>query len=230
MIVKDLSQSESRALLREIFDTKGMVTSTPILKTTRIKPPAKKAVKAACKRNPIETTEEPSYTICDDIVFFALRGRAEKEGVQAIVSLNKWSQVQRYNWYLGKSGYPVCYELGMLQLHRFVFMHSIGSRLPPDMCIDHIDRNKLNNTDQNLRLATPQENSYNRSSSTNLKGVRRISKNNYSAVITHNGIKREIKNIPTEQRAAEIYNMMAQELFGEFAALNEIQKPKDGTK
>ena len=74
-----------------------------------------------------------------------------------------------------------------------------------------------------MRLATPQENSFNKSTETNKKGVKRISDSNFSATITKNGTKHEIKNIPTEKQAAEIYNMMAEELFGSFAAYNKVE-------
>ena len=139
-----------------------------------------------------------------------------------MVSMNKWPEVSRYQWYLGKAGYPMCYELGKMQLHRFVYTYIFGQYPPSNLYVDHIDRNKLNNTDENLRLATPQENSFNKSSKSNTKGVKKISDDNFTASITKNGIKHEIKNIPTEKQAAEIYNMMAEELFGEFAAFNKI--------
>lgn len=160
------------------------------------------------------------FYIMDDIVYFALKGRAKKEGLYAMVSADKWCYVSKYEWYLGKSGYPLCYDLGKMQLHRFVYTYILGEYPPSEMYVDHIDRNKLNNTDKNLRLATPQENSFNKTTHTNKKGVRKISENNYTATIVKDGKRHEIKNIPTESQAAEIYNMMAEELFGSFAAPN----------
>ena len=165
---------------------------------------------------------EQDYYIMDDTVHFALKGRASKDGLFAMISLNKWSSVSKYNWYLGKTGYPTCYELGMVQLHRFVYTITFGQPIPSIFYVDHIDRNKLNNTDSNLRLATPQENSFNKSTTNNKKGVKKISEGNYTTCIVKNGTKHEIKNIPTEQQAAEIYNLMAEELFGNFAAPNVI--------
>lgn len=162
------------------------------------------------------------YYIIDDTIHFALRGRAKKEGLYTSVSLNKWSYVSKYAWYLGKTGYPVCYELGMMQLHRFVYTITFGQKIPSQLYVDHIDRNKLNNTDSNLRLATPQENSFNKSTTSNKKGVKKVSEGNYTASVTKNGIKHEIKDIPTEEQASNIYNMMAEELFGHFAAPNKI--------
>ena len=140
-----------------------------------------------------------------------------------MVSTNKWPYVSRYEWYLSKAGYPMCYQLGKIQLHRFVYKYIFGQYPPANLYVDHIDRNKLNNTDANLRLATPQENSFNRSTESNKKGVKKISEGNYTTTIVKNGVRREIKNIPTETQAASIYNMMAEELFGNFAAFNKIE-------
>lgn len=171
---------------------------------------------------PKEHKNDHDFFLIDDIVYFALKGRAMKDKIYAFVSADKWQYVSRYQWYLGKSGYPVCYQLGKLQLHRFVYTYILGEYPPSNIYVDHIDRNKLNNTNENLRLATAQENSFNRSTKNNRKGVKKISDNNFSAIVTKNGIKHEIKNIPTQQQAAEVYNMMAEELFGSFAAPNSI--------
>lgn len=158
----------------------------------------------------------------NDIVYFALKGRAKKDGIYAMVSAEVWPFVSKYEWYLGKAGYPICYDLGKMPLHKFVYNYILMDDIPQQLYIDHIDRNKLNNVNNNLRLATPSENGANKSTKSNKKGVRKISKNNYSAIITKQGKIHQIKNIPTEKQAAEIYNLMAEELFGNFAALNHI--------
>jgi hypothetical protein len=162
------------------------------------------------------------HFINDGVVYFELKGRATTEGVKAMVSQSKWAAVSKYAWYLGKSGYVTCYELGKISLHRFIYTLILKERPPKGFCIDHIDRNPLNNTDQNLRLATPQENSFNKSSTTNTKGVKKISEGNYTASIVKDGQKHEIKGIPTAEQAANVYNMMAEDLFGVFAAKNIV--------
>lgn len=162
------------------------------------------------------------HFIVDDVVYFELKGRAKQENILAMVSLDMWDWVSKYDWYLSKTNYPVCYELGNVQLHRFVYRYILKDTIPEKFCVDHIDRNKLNNTNGNLRLATSQENAYNRSTKSNKKGVRKISGNNYSAIVYKDGKKHEIKNLATEQEAANMYNFMAEDLFGEFAAMNII--------
>jgi hypothetical protein len=76
------------------------------------------------------TETEQDFYIFDDMVYFALKGRGQKNGLYASVSTSKWPLVSKYKWYLGKTGYPVCYELHKMQLHRFVFTHSFGQQLP----------------------------------------------------------------------------------------------------
>ena len=44
--------------------------------------------------------------------------------------------------------------------------------------------------------------------------------NKFVASISKDGIKKEITGFETEEEAAKVYDMMAQELFGEFAGLN----------
>lgn len=167
-------------------------------------------------------SEEYTYFIVDDCVYFELKGRAGKDKTNAIVSCEMWRHVSKYKWYLGKAGYPICYSLGKITLHRFIYSFLYGEYPPSNLYVDHVDRNKLNNTNANLRLVTPQENSFNRSTQSDTKGVRKISEGNYSAVIMKDGNLHEIKNIATKKEAAEIYNIMAEDLFGVFAAKNNI--------
>lgn len=163
--------------------------------------------------------QEPEYFVFDNTIMFKLKGTRP---AYTTISIIHWPHVSKYEWYLGKAGYPICYSLNKMTLHRFVYTFTLGEYPPSNMYVDHIDRNKLNNTDENLRLATPQENSFNKTTTTNLKGVKKISENNYTASITKDGVKHEIKNIQTELEAANCYNMMSEELFGQYAAFNKI--------
>lgn len=174
------------------------------------------------KRQPMTNDIKHEFLIVEDIVYFALKGRALTNQIYAVVSLNKWPHVSMHQWYLGKNGYPICYELGKMPLHRFIYSHILGFRPPSNVYIDHIDRDKLNNIDFNLRPVSAQQNSFNKSTNSNRKGVRKISTGNYTATLVKNGERHEIKGIPTSEQAAEIYNLMAEELFGEFAAPNRL--------
>jgi len=155
-------------------------------------------------------------------IFFELMGKNRDTVYYAKVSEDKWNIVSKYKWYLGKKGYPICYELGKISLHRLIYTLIVGRKIKSNIYVDHIDRDKLNNCDYNLRLATPQENSFNKSTSNNRKGVKKISANNYSAFITKDGIKYEMKQLQNEEEAAKMYNILADELFGEYASHNLI--------
>ena len=92
-------------------------------------------------------------------------------------------------------------------------------------CVDHIDRNKLNNHISNLRWCTREENQHNRSKNKNgtsmYKGVSfHKASNKWQAKIRHNGLQIHLGLFTDEVEAAQEYDRKASELFGVFAVLN----------
>ncbi len=144
-----------------------------------------------------------------------------------LISKCDLNNVINYKWYYGNFGYPVTYGSydktisfkHPVQIHRFLYGNSAHGYV-----IDHINRNKLDNRRANLRMCTPAENSCNKTKSANAtnkyKGVSIKNNKKYAATITKNGVKHTIKNIETEEEAARVYDMMAEELHGRFAAKN----------
>jgi hypothetical protein len=125
------------------------------------------------------------------------------------------------NWYLSKSGYPIAYgpKLGRVKLHQLLCSQFIGT-VPYGSVVDHINRNRLDNRLENLRICTQKENSYNTSKrGGKFKGVSKM-KSGWCARISKDGSVHTIKGIPSEKEAAKIYDMMAEELFGQFAGKN----------
>lgn len=154
----------------------------------------------------------------------------------AIVSLNKIDYVDTYKWYLGKNGYPFTYINGKrCQLHRFIWYINTGSwknnfiieNKFTKLYVDHINRDKLDATDNNLRLATPAQNAYNKTSKNALIDPYtqetlhhiKLKKSGYEIVITKNNITNKINKIASLEEAKQIYNMMASEMFDDFAVL-----------
>jgi hypothetical protein len=140
-----------------------------------------------------------------------------------LISKSSLEKVIRHNWYLDSNGYPMTYTGRSKTLHK-----NLLGKQQKGYVIDHINRDKLDNRLENLRVITSKENSYNRTknkSSNNIyKGVSKRG-NKYVASITKDGIKKEITGFETEEDAAKVYDMMAQELFGEFAGLNFPNQP-----
>jgi hypothetical protein len=157
----------------------------------------------------------------------------------AKVSFNKKNIIEHYKWYLGKDGYPFTFIKGSrIPLHRYIWYVNTGlwsnkyynNGQIKKLYIDHINRNKLDATDENLRLATPAENSYNKTcricKSTIIDPINnqplhhiKLKKLGYEVCLNKDGITNKINKITTLVEAKEIYNLMATEMFGSYAVL-----------
>ena len=85
---------------------------------------------------------------------------------------------------------------------------------PRDLVIDHINKNRSDNAFNNLRLATVQQNSQNR---TGLGCSKVPSTGKYAAYIYHNRKKLHLGMFLTAEEAKAAYDAKAVELRGEFA-------------
>jgi hypothetical protein len=86
-------------------------------------------------------------------------------------------------------------------------------------CVDHIDHNRTNNTIDNLRFATNQENNQNASKrKTNTSGYIgvRFHKKKWCAEIRINGKKKHIGCFATAEEASKAYQERAKIEFGDF--------------
>ena len=78
-------------------------------------------------------------------------------GKFAKVSLEDFPLINGYTWHLNKAGYAITKVKGRhVAMHRLV----IGTK-NPYVFVDHIDRDRINNTRDNLRELTPKENANN---------------------------------------------------------------------
>jgi len=155
----------------------------------------------------------------------------------AKISLNKKEHIDKIKWYLGKDNYPFGFIDGArVPLHRYIHYLNTGNWYNEYIdldgklkkyYVDHINRDKLDATDDNLRLATPAENSYNKTSKNEtidpFTGIPlhhiKLKKSGYEITINKNGNISKINKIKSLEEAKEIYNMMATELFGEYAVI-----------
>jgi len=106
------------------------------------------------------------------------------------------------------------------RVHRITYELHKGT-IPNNSYIDHIDRNKMNNNIENLRLANFQENVFNREANNNsrlgIKGVSWVPKRNkYHTQIMINGKQNFIGYFDSIKAASEAYEKAAKRLHGEF--------------
>ena len=168
-----------------------------------------------------------------------------KRGLEAVVDDEDYEKVSQYKWTVysaggnGKYWYPmVTINSGIFQRVANRSMARVVLNFPEAQCIDHRNRNPLDNRKINLRIATPQQNSRNKGkvriqeSSSKYKGVGRYY-GKWRVYICVNRVKRYVGYFPCQFCAAIAYDMAAIELFGEFANTNILKsqlslEPEDG--
>lgn len=110
---------------------------------------------------------------------------------------------------------------------RCIYMHRLIASARSRQSVDHVDRNGLNNSSGNLRIATRAQNNMNasprRGCSSRFKGVywSRAAKK-WSAYITFEKERHHLGLFADENMAALAYNGAAIKMFGEFACVNNV--------
>lgn len=111
-----------------------------------------------------------------------------------------------------------------------IAIHRAIMNPPKELCVDHINLNRLDNRRCNLRLATIAENNRNiwrhRKNTTGYKGVsfrKNSARNPWEARISVDGKNVHIGNYPTKEQAALAYNEAAKKYYGDFARLNKVE-------
>jgi len=140
-------------------------------------------------------------------------------GYYTYVDAADYEWLSQWKWHL-QNGYAVRREKTKL-----IFMHRQIMQPPPGMVVDHQNRNKLDNTRDNLLVCTQQENCFNRSqrngSSSRFRGVSYSkSARKWVARITFRGRRLHLGCFAEEVDAARAYDRAAVELFGDFASVN----------
>lgn len=127
----------------------------------------------------------------------------------------------------------IIYEgmVGNRGLSTVVMERVLGGPIPNGYLVDHIDDNPLNNRRDNLRLATPLQNSGRMRSTrgrSRYKGVSyesRRHRNPWRAQISLAGLngrylRMSVGYYPTQREAARAYDNIAREWYGEYARIN----------
>lgn len=150
------------------------------------------------------------------------------QGQVAIVDAADFELLSQWKWFAYKSNktfYAARQERLPNGKQRMVIMHRFIVDAPPDMQVDHKDGDGLNNTRDNLRPATRQQNMSNRplfaNNTSGFKGVRRYKgSNKCHAQIRVNGKSKHLGIFDLVEEAVCAYDAAARELHGEFARPN----------
>lgn len=139
-------------------------------------------------------------------------------GIKILVDANLYDWLNNYKWFY-TDDYPK---------HERVSLHVLLKHLWNwgDKVCDHRDRNKLNNTQSNLRPSTLKQNASNKpglhTSKVPYKGVHISASGKYQAMIWYNKKNHALGSFNTAEEAALAYNKAALLHQGEFAYLNVI--------
>lgn len=127
-----------------------------------------------------------------------------------------------------------CYNSSYATRAAGVRMHRVILAAPKGAHVDHINGDTLDNRRSNLRFCTDSQNQMNRRAVrgvSKFKGVvwqKRASGNGFwKATITKDGVVRYLGSFHTDLEAAAAYNSAALELYGAFAAINDLSQAAD---
>lgn len=151
------------------------------------------------------------------------------QGYKTLVDDIDFEYLSQFKWAIRDKNRGRIYAArsGGIKMHRLIAERQLGRKLEMSEYVDHRDRDALNNTRSNLRLATRSQNLANRSkspwriTSSRFKGVCwDKSRDKWLASITADKKLLHLGYFDDEMLAAKAYDQHALLHFGEFANLN----------
>lgn len=143
-----------------------------------------------------------------------------------LIDENQKEKVLIYKWSLSNQGYAYrTFRKDGVTKHEK--MHRFLISAPEGMCVDHINRDRLDNRLCNLRLCERRKNSYNatkrKNTTSRYKGVYwKADRGYWVARVKVDGKNKILGHFSDETEAAKAYNEGAALHYGEFCSLNPI--------
>lgn len=155
-----------------------------------------------------------------------------RNGGVTVVDDEQYGHLVRFKWYMDGNGYAVRHiqGRGTREHGGVVYMHRWIMGMPQRLCVDHINRDKLDNRVENLRICFQKNNARNRGpwaikKNGRFKGVHKDGRRKTNPWRSHITVDRKyihLGQFETEVEAALAYNKVATKYHGEFALLNEV--------
>jgi len=155
-----------------------------------------------------------------DVVYIGIDNN-NGEIIEAMVDIECIKKIQGIKWRLSSSGYAVT-----TLSRKTVYMHRLIKNIPDGLVVDHKNKNKLDNTKNNLRICTPRQNSMNSkipsNNTTGIKGVSWIARiNKWRASIKIHGKFKHLGYFEDKNMAHKARLDAEHFYFGEFMPNNK---------
>lgn len=162
-------------------------------------------------------------------------------GLYATVSDCDFEDLSRFNWrqYKGGNGGGIYARRDArfkkqrqgVSMHRIVMERLLCRHLFDEEIVDHIDGNTLNNTRENIRLASPAQNVWNRHTPLrNISGYHGVywhkPSQKWRVILSVNYKRVYGGEFTCKHEAARLYNKLALQHRGQFARLNIVEVRK----
>lgn len=150
------------------------------------------------------------------------------QGKVAVVDFDDFEKVRGLKWHAFKNG-GVFYAIRVVRENgkqRKVLLHRVITGCPPNLEVNHINGDGLDNRRENLQVCTVQQNAFahrrkSKAASSKFRGVTWVnSRNHWVANLTHCGKAFHLGYFDSEEDAARAYDTKARELFGVHASPN----------
>lgn len=149
------------------------------------------------------------------------------DGCVCLVDDDDLDLLSQYSWFCDRHKYVArSYRIRGKKSHQY--MHRYLLNPSKQKVVDHINANGLDNQRSNLRTCTSRQNNYNlrirNDNTSGFKGVYWFEKRNkwIAQIMTDTGKRLHLGCFTDLKEAAHIYNQFAEQLFGEFARLNDV--------
>lgn len=147
------------------------------------------------------------------------------QGKVALVDDKWFPYLSQFKWQARYDRTTDAWYAARQERRKFIYMHREILNAPIGLHVDHINGDRLNNTEENLRLATSAQNSWNRdknkNNTTGYKGVtREKGRKKVRAQIRVNGKHIHLGWFDDPRDAALVYDQAVRKYYGKFGCTN----------